>query len=50
MKLFQVTGKEKYKTMARYFLEERGKDPEYFYKEKVKRGWQIVPGMQDSVG
>lgn len=40
MKLYHVTGKEKYKEMARFFLEERGKNPEYFYEEKVKRGWQ----------
>lgn len=39
MKLYHITGEEKYKTMARYFLEERGKNPEYFYEEKVKRGW-----------
>ncbi|MCM1136049.1 MAG: glycoside hydrolase family 127 protein [Clostridium sp.] len=40
MKLYRVTGKEKYKAMARYFLEERGKNPNYFYEEKIKRGWQ----------
>lgn len=40
MKLYHTTGKEKYKAMARYFLEERGKNPDYFYQEKVKRGWQ----------
>lgn len=40
MKLYHITGKEKYRDMARYFLEERGKNPEYFYEEKVKRGWQ----------
>lgn len=26
--------------MARFFLEERGKNPDYFYEEKLKRGWQ----------
>lgn len=40
MKLYRATGKEKYKDMARYFLEERGKNPDYFYQEKLKRGWQ----------
>lgn len=40
MKLYRITGKEKYKEMARFFLEERGKNPDYFYEEKVKRGWQ----------
>ncbi len=39
LKLYHVTGKEKYKDMARYFLEERGKNPDYFYEEKIKRGW-----------
>ncbi len=40
MRLYRVTGKEKYKDMARFFLEERGKNPDYFYNEKIKRGWQ----------
>lgn len=40
MKLYRATGKEEYKDMARFFLEERGKNPDYFYEEKVKRGWQ----------
>lgn len=40
MRLYRVTKKEKYKEMARFFLEERGKNPEYFYEEKVRRGWQ----------
>lgn len=40
MKLYHVTGNERYKNMARYFLEERGKNPDYFYEEKIKRGWQ----------
>ena len=40
MKLYRATGKEKYKKMARFFLGERGKNPDYFYEEKVKRGWR----------
>lgn len=40
LKLYRVTGEEKYKEMARFFLEERGKNPNYFYEEKLKRGWQ----------
>ncbi|TCL54633.1 hypothetical protein EDD76_11956 [Kineothrix alysoides] len=40
MKLYHATGKKKYKDMARFFLEERGKNPNYFYEEKIKRGWQ----------
>ena len=40
LKLYRVTGKAMYKDMARFFLEERGKNPNYHYEEKVKRGWQ----------
>lgn len=40
MKLYRATGKEKYKEMARFFLEERGKNPNYFQEEKERRGWQ----------
>ena len=39
MRLYHVTGKDKYKDMARFFIDERGRDPEYFDKEKKKRGW-----------
>lgn len=39
MKLYRVTGKDKYKEMARFFIEERGKNPQYFAQEKAKRGW-----------
>ena len=40
MKLYRATGNKRYKEMARFFLDERGKNPDYFYQEKVKRGWQ----------
>lgn len=40
MKFYRVMGKEKYKAMARFFLEERGKNPDYFYEDKLKRGCQ----------
>ena len=39
LRLYEVTGKENYKDLARYFIEQRGKDPDYFVKEKEKRGW-----------
>ena len=39
MRLYHVTGKEKYKDMARFFIDERGKNPEYFWEEKQKRRW-----------
>ena len=40
MKLYHVTGKEKYKDLAQYFLEERGKNPKFFLEESEKRGWK----------
>lgn len=39
MRLYHATGKEKYKKLARYFLEERGKHPEFFREEAEKRDW-----------
>ena len=39
MKLYHTTGKEKYRSLAEYFINERGKDPEFFKKEAKKRGW-----------
>ena len=39
LRLYETTGKEKYRSLARYFIDQRGKDPQYFAKEKEKRGW-----------
>ncbi|MDO5135963.1 MAG: glycoside hydrolase family 127 protein [Eubacteriales bacterium] len=39
LRLYEVTGKESYKALARYFIDQRGRDPRYFAKEKEKRGW-----------
>lgn len=39
MRLYQVTGKEEYCDLAAYFLNERGKDPDFFKKEAAQRGW-----------
>lgn len=39
MKLYRATGKTKYLNLAKFFLEERGKNPDYFKEEKEKRGW-----------
>jgi len=39
MRLYQVTGSEKYAALAQYFIDERGRDPEFFQKESAKRGW-----------
>lgn len=40
IKLYRITGNTAYKELARFFLEERGKNPDYFYEEKARRGWQ----------
>ena len=39
MKLYHLTGKEHYLKLANYFIEERGKNPDYFVEESKKRGW-----------
>jgi len=39
MALYRVTGKEKYAALAQYFIDERGKNPDFFKEEKEKRGW-----------
>lgn len=37
-KLYKVTNNRKYLNLAKYFLEERGKEPYFFYLERQKRG------------
>lgn len=39
MRMYHVTGNEAYKKQARYFLEERGKNPAFFAEEAAKRDW-----------
>ena len=39
MRLYHVTGKEAYQELAQYFIDERGKNPDFFREEKEKRGW-----------
>ena len=39
MKLYHVTGKEKFLKLALHFINERGKDPEFFIRETQKRGY-----------
>lgn len=39
MKLYHVTGKDKFLKLALHFINERGKDPEFFIRETKKRGW-----------
>ncbi len=38
MRLYHATGEERYLKLAQYFIDERGQDPDYFVKEKAKRG------------
>jgi len=41
VRLYRVTGERKYLDLACYFLDERGTDPEFFIKEREKRGWSF---------
>lgn len=38
VKLYNATGRERYLKLARYFIDERGKEPYYFDIERQKRG------------
>ncbi|MDW7679641.1 MAG: glycoside hydrolase family 127 protein [bacterium] len=38
VKLFQVTGENKYLELSRYFIDERGREPNYFVEEAIRRG------------
>jgi DUF1680 family protein len=38
VKLYRATGKEKYLALAKYFIDERGKQPYYFDQEAQQRG------------
>lgn len=39
MRLYHATGKEKYRELAQYFIDERGKNPDFFKEESERRGW-----------
>lgn len=41
MRLFAVTGEEKYKDMAAFFIRERGAEPNYFVEELKNRDWCV---------
>lgn len=48
VKLYRVTGERRYLDTARYFIGERGAEPNYFQKEIEKRGGKgIFPELQD---
>lgn len=40
MKLYHVTGKEKFLQLALHFINERGKNPDFFIRENDGRGWK----------
>ncbi|HZK28185.1 MAG TPA: beta-L-arabinofuranosidase domain-containing protein [Thermoclostridium sp.] len=40
MKLYHVTGKEKFLKLALHFINERGKEPDFFIRENNNRGWK----------
>ncbi|WP_258088577.1 glycoside hydrolase family 127 protein [Weissella fangxianensis] len=48
-RLYEQTGQKKYLALAKYFLKERGKDPEFFDEQDRVDGWDndILPGMRD---
>lgn len=47
VKLYRVTGNKKFLDLARYFIEERGKEPYYFDIEYEKRGrTEIFPELR----
>ena len=37
VKLYRITGNERYLSLSRYFIDERGKEPYYFSLEREKR-------------
>jgi len=39
IRLYHTTGEERYRKLAEYFLNERGKNPDFFWEESKKRGW-----------
>ncbi len=40
LRLYKVTGIKRYLDLTKYFIDERGKNPEYFIEETKKRGWK----------
>ena len=44
VKLYEVTGKEAYLTMAKDFIDRRGQKPHYFFEEAKRPGWKQIFG------
>lgn len=41
MRLYHTTGKERYRELARYFIDARGTDPAWFQREAARRDWEL---------
>lgn len=41
MRLYRVTGNEKYKDLASHFVDVRGQAPNYFIEERAQRDWYL---------
>ena len=41
MKMYRLTGDKKCLELASHFIDERGKDPEYYKKEVARRSWSV---------
>ena len=44
MKLYRLTGEEKFYTLAKHFIDIRGVDPFYYEKERKSRDWTVWNG------
>lgn len=44
LRLYDVTKKEEYLTLAKHFIDIRGKDPQYYEKERQGRSWTVWNG------
>lgn len=42
MKLFHVTGEDRYLSLAKFFLDERGKNPNYFREQNAKDNREVI--------
>ena len=47
MRLWRATGNEKYKELAKHFVDVRGQAPNYFVEEKKNRGWNVWDGTEE---
>lgn len=39
LRMYRATGEERYKKLAEYFINQRGRNPEFFVEEAKKRDW-----------